>query len=90
MTEHARAQPDSSSSARGRTPRRTSIAQVGSVDFGPAAVRDYYEIADAWFRAWLKDDPSGIAEWPPIQLFVMGANTWRGENEWPLGAHAIH
>ena len=57
---------------------------VGSVDFGPAAVRDYYEIADAWFRAWLKDDPSGIAEWPPIQLFVMGANTWRGENEWPL------
>ena len=57
---------------------------VGSVDFGPAAVRDYYEIADAWFRAWLKDDPSGIADWPPIQLFVMGANTWRGENEWPL------
>ena len=57
---------------------------VGSVDFGQAAVRDYFEIADAWFRAWLKDDPSGIAEWPPIQLFVMGANTWRGENEWPL------
>ncbi len=57
---------------------------VGSVDFGPAAVRDYFAIADAWFRAWLKDDPSGIDEWPPIQLFVMGANTWRGENEWPL------
>ena len=57
---------------------------VGAVDFGPAAERDYFTIADAWFRAWLKDDPSGIAEWPPIQLFVMGANTWRGENEWPL------
>lgn len=57
---------------------------VGSVDFGPAAVRDYYAIADAWFRAWLKDDPSGIENWPPIQLFVMGANHWRGENEWPL------
>lgn len=57
---------------------------VGSVDFGPAAVRDYFAIADAWFRAWLKDDPSGIVDWPPIQLFVMGANTWRGENEWPL------
>ncbi len=57
---------------------------VGEVDFGPAAERDYYAIADAWYRAWLKDDPSGIADWPPIQLFVMGANTWRSEDDWPL------
>ena len=63
---------------------------VGAVDFGAAAVRDYHNIADAWFRAWLKDDLSGIADWPPIQLFVMGANTWRGENRMAAGAHAIH
>ncbi len=57
---------------------------VGSVDFGPAAERNYLAIADAWFRAWLKDDPGAIVDWPPVQLFVMGANTWRGEQEWPL------
>lgn len=28
--------------------------QVGEVDFGPEAVRDFYEIADAWFSRWLK------------------------------------
>ena len=64
--------------------RRGSSPYGGFGRFGPKAVRDYYAISDAWFRAWLKDDPSGIENWPPIQLFVMGANHWRGENEWPL------
>jgi predicted acyl esterase len=32
----------------------------------------------------IADDP--IADWPgaPVRLFVMGANTWRDEQEWPL------
>lgn len=83
MTEHARANQKLIVGPWTHTTDGLDRA-VGSVDFGPAAVRDYHDIADAWFRAWLKDDPRGIAEWPPIQLFVMGANTWRGENEWPL------
>ena len=58
--------------------------QVGEVDFGPEAVRDFYEIADAWFSRWLKGEPGEAGDWPPLQLFVMGANTWRGEREWPL------
>ena len=60
------------------------VRKVGEVDFGPAACRDYYEIADQWFTRWLKDEPNQVDEWPPIQLFVMGANQWRAENEWPL------
>lgn len=58
--------------------------KVGEVDFGPEAARNYYQIADAWFGKWLKNKKTEVDEWPPIQLFVMGANRWRGENEWPL------
>ena len=60
------------------------VREVGEVDFGPEACREFYEIADAWFARWLKDEQTEAADWPPIKLFVMGANTWRGENEWPL------
>ena len=60
------------------------VQQVGEVDFGPEALRDYYEIADQWYGRWLKGKDTVANEWPPIQLFTMGANSWRGENEWPL------
>lgn len=37
-----------------------------------------------WFDRWLKGaDAESDAE-PPVQLFVMGANHWRQESEWPL------
>ena len=58
--------------------------KVGDVDFGPEAERDFYAIADAWFGRWLKGEQTGVEAWPPVQLFVMGANRWRHENEWPL------
>ena len=57
---------------------------VGEVDFGPQASRDYFEVAGAWFDYWLKGKRNGVEDWPPIQLFVMGANRWRSESEWPL------
>ncbi len=37
-----------------------------------------------WGGRWLKDVPNGIDTEPPITLYVMGAETWRTENEWPL------
>lgn len=38
-----------------------------------------------WFDHWLKDDDGGVFdESAPIKLFVMGANEWRNEYEWPL------
>lgn len=39
-----------------------------------------------WFTHWLKDDhpsPDG-PEVPPMRIFVMGANKWRDEREWPI------
>ena len=61
-----------------------SSSQVGEVDFGPEAVRDFYQMADDWFGHWLKGESTGVEEWPPVQVFVMGANRWREEEEWPL------
>ena len=37
-----------------------------------------------WYDFWLKEDANGIDREPPVTIFVMGANRWRKENEWPL------
>ncbi|MFQ5667330.1 MAG: CocE/NonD family hydrolase [Candidatus Binatia bacterium] len=37
-----------------------------------------------WYGHWLKGEATGVLEEPPIRLFVMGANTWRGAQTWPL------
>ncbi len=60
-----------------------SSSQVGELDFGPEAVRDFFQVADDWFGHWLKGESTGVEEWPPVQLFVMGANRWRAEEDWP-------
>ena len=60
-----------------------SSSQVGELDFGPEAVRDFFQIAADWFGHWLKGEGTGVEEWPPVQLFVMGANRWRAEEDWP-------
>ena len=61
-----------------------SSSRVGDVDFGPEAIRDYFQMADDWFSYWLKGELTGVDDWPPVQIFVMGANSWRAESEWPL------
>jgi putative CocE/NonD family hydrolase len=37
-----------------------------------------------WYDHWLKEVDNGIDRQAPIQIFVMGANQWRSEEEWPL------
>jgi uncharacterized protein len=37
-----------------------------------------------WYDYWLKGVTNGIANEPPIRIYVMGAERWRDENEWPL------
>jgi putative CocE/NonD family hydrolase len=37
-----------------------------------------------WFDHWLNGIDTGIMDEPPVKLFVMGANVWREEQEWPL------
>lgn len=63
-------------------PRKT-----GEVDFGPEAEVDVLqEWALPWFDHWLKGLDNGVLDTPPVRVFVMGANTWRNEQQWPLAS----
>jgi putative CocE/NonD family hydrolase len=59
-------------------------SELGDIDFGPPAQVIFPEIELPWFDYWLKGLETGIMDEPPIKLFVMGANQWRFEHEWPL------
>lgn len=57
---------------------------VGEVDFGPGVLPDAVDLGGLhlqWFDHCLRDQPDSGA---PVRIFVMGANVWRNENEWPL------
>ena len=56
----------------------------GQLDFGPQSMVDLRALELRWFDYCLKGMDNGIMDEPPIQLFVMGENVWRGEHEWPL------
>jgi putative CocE/NonD family hydrolase len=45
---------------------------------------DLTGLTQRWFDYWLKGIDNGITQEPPVKIFVMGANVWRDENEWPL------
>lgn len=52
------------------------------VDFGSDVMLPLRNMLFEWFDQWLmgKDEPG---EPPPAKIFVMGANRWRDESEWP-------
>ncbi|MCE9529711.1 MAG: CocE/NonD family hydrolase [Planctomycetes bacterium] len=58
--------------------------KVGEADFGPTAVIDWDGYACRWFDHYLKGIENGVAKDPPVHVFVMGANRWRAETDWPL------
>jgi putative CocE/NonD family hydrolase len=55
----------------------------GDVDLSPAltVIRDH-ELA--FYDRYLRDVDNGWDERPPAELYVLGADEWRGEREWPL------
>jgi len=64
---------------------------VGEINFGLGAQGSFLDLRTdlgslhlRWFDHWLKSRDTGMMEEPPIKLFVMGANVWRDEQEWPL------
>ena len=58
--------------------------KVGGLDFGKEAVVDLNAIQAEWFDHWLKGKETGVDQWPPFRIFVMGRNQWRDELQWPL------
>ncbi|CAN5215498.1 CocE/NonD family hydrolase [soil metagenome] len=64
---------------------------VGDLDFGLASsgyflnykgdITDYHL---RWFDATLKGREEALQNQPPVEVFVMGENRWRGYEEWPV------
>ncbi len=64
---------------------------IGELNFGFGAQlsfinlqADFGRLQLRWFDHWLKMIDTGMLAEAPIRLFVMGANVWRDEHEWPL------
>jgi len=76
-----------------------TVTYAGDVDFGPQSkLNDLNHFHRVWFDHALKGENNGVAEEPPVAIFVMGGGSgrkdtngrlqhggyWRFENEWPL------
>jgi len=64
---------------------------VGDLDFGIGSSGTFLnyrgDLTDAhlrWFDATLKGEEGPLAQRPPVEVFVMGENRWRGYEEWPV------
>ena len=73
-------------------------SRIGEVDFGVGAAGESIDLDGRtlrFFDRWLRDEDHGYSDEAPIDLFVMGANEWRKEGEWPLAGarfvrHFLH
>jgi hypothetical protein len=64
-----------------------TFGPVGEYDPGIRASHDEIDFSGLhlrWYDRWLRDADNGLDNEPPVRIFVMGANRWRSEHEWPL------
>jgi putative CocE/NonD family hydrolase len=57
---------------------------VGGFDFGDNARNCVDALQILWLDKHLRGESNQLDEEPPVALFVMGENSWRFEDEWPL------
>jgi uncharacterized protein len=58
--------------------------KIGDVDFGPDSNFDEDETTLRWYDYLFKDAKNQFASDKRVKIFVMGANHWREEEDWPL------
>lgn len=58
--------------------------KYGDLDFGPDADRKLAGYERRWHEFHLKGVSNGLDQEPPVQIFYMGVNRWRGEEDWPI------
>lgn len=92
-----------------RSPQRLTIGPwvhasqgsnvAGEVEFSAEAGVDLRAWRLRWYDHWLKGESNGVADDPPVMIYVMGTGDdrkstsgrlkhggfWRAEQEWPLG-----
>ncbi|MDA0839692.1 MAG: CocE/NonD family hydrolase [Planctomycetota bacterium] len=61
----------------------SSSSKLGQLDFGPESLKEN-DSTVRWLSCMLKEGDSEEFQKAPIRIFVMGANVWRDEYEWPL------
>lgn len=61
---------------------------IGPIDYGPNAATTYAELIARWYDSDLKKIDNGMSGEAPVQVWVLGEDRWRGENEWPLARTA--
>ncbi len=52
-------------------------------DFGPASSVPVRGLQIQWFDQWLMGKDTPLVSQPPVKIFVMGANRWREDRQWP-------
>ena len=57
--------------------------QFTGADFGPDSSVPIRTLQIEWFDQWLMGKDTALLSQPPLKIFVMGANKWREEREWP-------
>ncbi|MGB0005527.1 MAG: CocE/NonD family hydrolase [Candidatus Sulfotelmatobacter sp.] len=58
--------------------------RIGDVDFGPHAMENVYtDVILDWYDFLFKGIKNQFATDKPVKLFVMGANEYRQEDDWP-------
>ncbi|MBZ5579825.1 MAG: CocE/NonD family hydrolase [Acidobacteriia bacterium] len=57
--------------------------KFADADFGPDSSVPVRGLQLQWFDQWLKGKDTRLASQPPVRVFLMGANKWRDEREWP-------
>lgn len=58
--------------------------KIGDVDFGPNSHFDEDDVILSWYDHLFKNAANEFASPEPVRIFVMGANQWRTEHDWPL------
>ncbi len=66
----------------GPWPHNVNTVMPGG-DFGRDSQILFRKTQLEWFDQWLKDKDVPMMSKPPVRIFVMGANQWRDETEWP-------
>jgi putative CocE/NonD family hydrolase len=56
----------------------------GQLTFPNQAAPNGNEWRLRWFDYWLKGMKNGFENQPPVTIYIMGADVWRQECEWPL------
>jgi len=64
-------------------PGQVGQREVDELDFGPEAEFDLNAHRLLWYDHWLKGVENEVTNWPPVRIFLMGANRWLDLENWP-------